>query len=391
MSERTVPFVVSWRRMTDELESCRITAPSRSGAGRLLSLDVLRGFDMVWIIGGKRIIKGLHEAVDAPWTSALFAQFDHAEWTGMTFYDIIMPLFLFLVGASMVFSLSKRRSSGDALPSIWRHIITRVAILWILGMVVQGRLLTYDLGQIRFYSNTLQAIASGYLIAALFVLHLPVRWQIASTAGLLGVYAALFALVPGSSGIPGDFSPQTNIALALDTAVLGIHQDGTTYTWILSSLTFGATTMLGVFSAYLLRSRQNGLRISLWLLLSGGVLMAAAQIFSLWHPIIKHLWTSTFVLYSGGICIIMLSVVYWLVDVVGVRFGTRFFVVIGSNAIAAYVSYGIFDYRLIGNVFVGGLSQYSGPWQSFIAAIAGGAVLFGILWVMQRYKIIVKV
>ena len=137
---------------------------------RILSVDALRGFDMIWIIGVKKVFKGLDDACNTPLTNWLFAQLDHAEWYGFTFYDIIMPLFLFLVGISMVYSTRKRLGAEPSKLALWKHIAVRFVLLWILGMVVQGKLLTYDVEQIKFYSNTLQAIAAGYLLASVLTL-----------------------------------------------------------------------------------------------------------------------------------------------------------------------------------------------------------------------------
>jgi hypothetical protein len=240
--------------LTGQLERFRVTASAPLSGGRVLAVDVLRGFDMIWIIGFKKVVKGFDEALNTPATNWLFAQLDHAEWYGFTFYDIIMPLFLFLVGISMVFSMRKRLSEDSSKISLWKHILIRFILLWILGMVVQGKLLTYDIDQIKLFSNTLQAIAAGYLIASVFILYLPVVMQIAATIGLMLVYWGIFSWVPVPGFGAGLYTPDGNIAIYLDKLILGPFQDGTTYTWILSSLNFGATTMLGVFTGYLFRS-----------------------------------------------------------------------------------------------------------------------------------------
>lgn len=377
--------------MTDilaTLRSFRITTTTASPSPRVFAVDALRGFDMVWIIGGKKIVKGLDEAVDSPFTNWLFAQLDHAPWYGFTFYDVIMPLFLFLVGIAMVYSTGKRLAAGDSRSRIWKHIIVRVCVLWVLGMMVQGKLLTYDLDQIRLYSNTLQAIAAGYLIASVFVLYLPLLVQIGATLGLLLVTWAVYVLIPGPGGT---YDPEGNIALHIDKLVLGGFQDGTTYTWILSSLNFGATTMLGVFAGYLLRAGMRPVRTLGLLALGGVALLLLSLAWMPWHPMIKHLWTGSFVLYSGGICVLMLAAFYLITDVLGYRAWAAFLVVIGSNAIFAYVSASIFDYRLVAAVFLGGLERFSGDWQAFLLALGGFAVLYGVLYTMYRKKIFIRI
>ena len=358
---------------------------------RVLSVDVLRGFDMIWIIGVKKIFKGLDDAWDTPLTNWMFSQLDHAEWYGFTFYDIIMPLFLYLVGISMVYSTRKRLSGEPSKLVLWKHIAIRFVILWILGMAVQGKLLTYDVEQIRLYSNTLQAIAAGYLLASVIILYLPMIYQIGATLGLMLVTWGVFAWVPVPGVGAGLYSPDGNIAIYFDKMLLGTFQDGTTYTWILSSLNFGATTMLGVFTAYLLQSGKKPLQKFIHLATSGIALIILAYVWMPWHPLVKHLWTGSFVLFSGGICLLMLAALYFVIDVLEYRRWTTFFVVVGSNAIAAYVSASIFDYRLIAKVFVSGLEKYVGPRYPFLLALGGFAVLYLLLQYLHKKKIFIKI
>lgn len=358
---------------------------------RVISVDALRGFDMFWIIGGKKIFKGLDNAVDNSITNFIFAQLDHAEWLGFTFYDIIMPLFLYLVGISMVYSFRKRLSSDSNKSNLWKHVFTRIFWLWILGMMVQGKLFTYDLNEIKLYSNTLQAIAAGYLISAILILNFSVSKQIIATLGLMLVYWAImvFASIPGLGS--GFYMPQVNYALYFDKIVLGSFQDGTNYTWLISSLNFGATTMLGVFTAYLLQSDNKPLIKFYYIIIGGVSFLVLGEVWGLIHPSIKHIWTSSFVLFSGGVCVLLLAVFYFFIDVLQYRKWTYFLIIIGSNAIFAYVSANIFDYRLIAKVFVGGLEKYTGDWYSFILALGGFCVLFMILRYMHKHKIFLKI
>jgi predicted acyltransferase len=368
-----------------------LTEVGPPSGGRLLSVDALRGFDMFWIIGGQKIFRSLDDVFHTPTTQWISTQLDHAEWFGFTFYDIIMPLFLYLVGISMVFSVKKRLSLDPSREKLWKHILTRVFWLWILGMMVQGKLLTYDIHQIKLYSNTLQAIASGYLIASVFILYLTVSRQIMATAGLLLAYWAVFALVPVPGIGAGVCTPDGNIAIYIDKLVLGAFQDGTTYSWLLSSLNFGATTMLGVLTAYVLMSKVS-VKAKLLGLCGGGIcLVLMGRVWEIWHPLVKHVWTGSFVLFSGGICLLMLAAFYYLVEVRGYRRWASMFVVIGANAIVAYVSSHIFDFRLVADVFVRGLEKYIGPWDSFARALGGFVVLYLILKFMHRNRIFVKI
>lgn len=376
------------RAFATHLESFRVTRQHPAGHDRVLAVDVLRGFDMVWIIGGKKIIKGLDGALDTPFTNWLFGQFDHAAWEGFTFYDIIMPLFLYVVGIAMVYSTGKRLARNPQSGTIWKHILVRFVILWILGMIVQGGLLTYDPGRFALYSNTLQAIAAGYLLASAIILYLPVVMQIATTIGLLLGTWAVYAWIPGPGGT---YDPDGNIALFIDRQILGTFQDGTTYTWVLSSLNFTATTMLGVFTAYLLQSTTVPMVKVRTMVLGGTAMIILGLLWAPWHPIVKHLWTGSFVLFSGGICLLMLAAFFVLTDVLHIRRWTSFLVVIGSNAIFAYVTASIFDYRLIARVVLGGLEPHVGAWYPFLLATGGLAVLYMILAVMYRKKVFLRI
>jgi predicted acyltransferase len=355
---------------------------------RVLAIDALRGFDMFWIIGGENIFKALDRGVGHPLTGWLSSQLDHSPWYGFTFYDIIMPLFMFLVGVSMVYSTSKRLSTDPSHIRLWKHIAVRIVVLWILGMMVQGHLLSYDIAQIKLYSNTLQAIAAGYLLASVISLYLPRLWQAVATVALMMTYWAVFLLASG----PGDaYDPHGNIAMRIDLAVMGSFQDGTTYTWILSSLNFGATTMLGVFTANILRAGWRPLRIFLTLAAGGAGLYLLSLAWMPLHPMVKHLWTGSFVLFSGGVCIMMLAGFYLLTDIFKFRAWTLPLVVIGSNAILAYVASHLFDFTLVSRIFLGGLEKYAGAWQWFILSAGGFAVLYAILSTMHKKKIFVKI
>jgi predicted acyltransferase len=254
-------------------------------------------------------------------------------------------------------------------------------------------LLEYDLAKLQLYSNTLQAIAAGYLISSLILLNLSPRWQFVVTGSLLLLYWLLLALVPVPGQGEGHFSEQGNLAIYIDRLLLGPFQDGTNppYTWILSSMTFAATVMIGAFAGQLLRSGQTRASKALILLGSGiGCILvgwAWGQVF----PIIKHLWTSSMVLYAAGWSLLLLALFYVAFDVLRLRFLAFFFVVIGMNAIAVYMATHVFDFRHLGDIFVGNLANWTGDWQDFVRAVAGFAILWLILLYMYRKRTFIKI
>ena len=216
-------------------------------SGRLMSVDALRGFTMFWIIGGDApILIGLAKGTGSEFLNRLLVQFEHVHWEGFRCWDLVMPLFLFVVGVVMPFSFNRRLERGQSKRQVYFHIIKRVLILWVLGMVAQGNLLEYDLSRLQIYSNTLQSIAAGYLIASILILHLNIKWQMVTTAGLLLLFWALMAWVPVPGHSAGVLTEEGNLAIYIDNLILGRFSDGYTYTWVLSSITFGGTVMLGV-------------------------------------------------------------------------------------------------------------------------------------------------
>lgn len=144
---------------------------------RLASLDILRGFDLFLLLFVGPVVSSLAAVSDAEWTSTLAYHFDHAAWDGLRMWDLVMPLFMFMAGVSMPFALRKEVKGAG----IWRRILKRVILLFILGMVVQGGLLTFNWERFTLYTNTLQAIGFGYGIAAVLLLTLSVRMQVLTT------------------------------------------------------------------------------------------------------------------------------------------------------------------------------------------------------------------
>jgi len=348
---------------------------------RIVSVDALRGFDMFWIAGGGPLVMAFCKLFRNPLPPWLDRQFDHVVWEGFVGWDLIMPLFLFIVGVAMPFSVGKRVERGDSRGSIYRKVVYRVVVLWILGMIAQGHLLAFDSHNLQFYSNTLQSIAAGYLIASIALVELPIRGQAGLCGALLVVYWALMRFVPVPGYGAGVLTPDGNLAMYIDKALLGRFQDGTPYTWILSSLGFGATVLMGVLAGHLLRSKLAGTRKALLLAGAGVACLLAGWLWSFDFPIIKHIWTSSMVLWSGGWCLLLLALFYWLIDVLGYRRWAFPFIVIGMNAIVAYMAPDLINFMQISHTVFAGLARHLGMFGDFLLAF--GAI--GILWVGLYY------
>ncbi len=304
---------------------------------RIVSIDALRGLDMVLLSGGAAVLWQLCRLVwgnEVPgW---LAGQFRHAEWgCGFTCWDLVMPLFLFITGCSMPVAFSRYREQGRLL-TLWR-VLRRVALLFVLGMVVQGNLCSGNTQRMSLFCNTLQAIAVGYLISAVVLLLWNWRGHLLICLTLLAAYWALLRFVPYNGHPGGLFLPQNNLAYYVDCTLQGHWQDGTPYTWILTSLAFGAMTLLGVLGGGVVFF-QRGWRAVMILCVSGLLCLGGALLLELDTPLIKHLFTSTMVLWSGGWCLLLLSIFHAVFDMLpGMKYAAFPLQVVGCNALLAYL------------------------------------------------------
>ncbi|OHB80300.1 MAG: hypothetical protein A2W31_14340 [Planctomycetes bacterium RBG_16_64_10] len=360
---------------------------------RVVSVDALRGFDMFWIVGGKTVVVALLGLLVDPLPDWLAYQLNHPEWTGFTAWDMIMPLFLFVVGTSMPLSFAKRIERGDSRGDLYRKIVRRTVVLFVLGMVVQGDLLAFDLAKLHLYCNTLQAIACGYLVAAVVMLHLPVIGQTTVMGVLLVVYWLLMTRVPIPGHGPGVLQPDANLALLIDEIILGRFRDGTSYTWILSGLGFAATVLLGVLAGHLLRSGLRPLVKVAGLTAAGIGCLALGWFWDvrLGFPIIKHIWSSSMVLWAGGWSFLLLALFYAVIDVAGFRKWAFPFVVIGMNAITVYVGRHFVDFSDISSRLVGGLAEQLGAFGSFFHALTAFLIMWWVLFYLYRNRTFIRI
>jgi len=369
---------------------------------RLGSIDVLRGFDLFCLVFFQPVLMAVSRAMDVPWMHSLVTPFEHVEWVGFAFWDIIMPLFMFMAGASMPFAFAKYTGPGSRKRLYWR-IAKRVLLLWLFGMLCQGNLLALDPQKIYFFSNTLQAIAIGYLISAILFIHLKLRWQLVITAALLVGYWALLTFVTAGSFGGGNFTPDYNLAEYVDRVVLGRFRDGVTvtgtgldfgsyrYTWILSSLTFGVTVMTGVFAGQILKGSLPKMVKVQWLIVAGMAMIVAGLVWGMQMPIIKKIWTSSMTLYSSGICFMLMALFYYLVDIRNGGKYLNWLKIYGMNSIAAYMLYSIVNFGSVSRSLFYGTEQYLGDFYPALITLSNASFILLILWIMYRRKIFLKV
>jgi predicted acyltransferase len=374
----------------DPAKSPNPQSDAPASSQRLSSVDALRGFDMFWIMGGGPFVMEFFKLFRNPLPPWLDRQFDHVPWEGFVGWDLIMPLFLFIVGVALPFSIGKRLELGHTRGQIYRKVASRVVILWILGMVAQGHLLLFDSHNLQFYSNTLQSIAAGYLISSIALVELEVRGQAVLAAALMVIYWLVLKFVPVPGHLAGILTPDVNLAIWIDKLLLGRFQDGTPYTWILSSLGFGATVLMGVLAGQLLRSSLSAQRKAQWLAASGVACLLGGWLWSFAIPIIKHIWTSSMILWSGGWCLLLLALFYWVIDVKGYRRWAFFFIVIGMNAIVAYMS-DLLPWPQISAIFFGGLAKHLGIFGPVLLTFGALGILWLALYYMYRNRTFIRI
>lgn len=376
---------------------------THSSSKRLESLDALRGFDFFFLVALGPLMHSLARTANVEWLNESMWVFSHVSWEGFSPWDLIMPLFLFMSGISMPFSLSRYKSISDKRPLL-RRLAKRILLLWIFGMMCQGNLLALDPNTIYLYSNTLQAIATGYLITALLFLFTSRRTQIITAVVLLLVYwtAMQFITVDGYGG--GNYTPQGNLAEWIDNTVLGRFRDTAQvidgkvvvadwyhYTWILSSLNFGVTVLTGLFAGYIAKDKIEEKK-KLKLYFGTGITMViAGWLWNFQMPVIKTIWTSSMVLVSSGYCFLLMGLFYYWIDYKGHRSGITWLKVYGMNSIVAYMLANVVNFRCIGESLFYGLEQYMGSYYSFLMTLWNIGAVYVIIWFMYKRGIFLKV
>lgn len=298
-----------------------------------MSLDLFRGVTIALMI-----------LVNDPgdWSSTYWP-LKHAQWNGWTPTDLVFPSFVFIVGTAMAFSFTSRLARGQTKGTLFRHVLWRGAVLFALGVALNGFPNHYQLSHLRIY-GVLQRIAICYVITAVMELWTDWRAQLAVALGCLVGYWVLVRYVPVPGfGIPTHdiplLDPDRNIVAWLDRKLLLGHlYEGTRDPeGVLSTIPAVGSCLAGLLSGKWLRSQRSGEAKAIGMAVMGVLLTVLGQTWHLWFPINKKMWTSSFVLLTSGIGLIVLALLYWLVDVKKLRAGwTKPILVFGKNAIAAY-------------------------------------------------------
>lgn len=374
--------------------------------GRLESLDVLRGFDMIFIMGGAALVASIASAFGWGW---LAQQMQHPLWDGLTQHDTIFPLFLFIAGVSWPYSLAKRRERGLGDRAIAFGCFRRAVVLFVLGLVYGGLLQ----GTLRI-GSVLGRIGVAWMVAAWLYMRFRPRVRLAVALALLVGYWALILFVPAPDAatvaIPvgcegfgrGPLSPVGNLSGWFDRhfapGILGGFPGVMDNQSLLGYIPAVATATFGMLSGeYIREGKGSGnhktltlLAVAALMVLLGFVWAYGLGAFSM--PINKKLWSSSFTLVVGGYSVGMLAVFYWLIDVRGWWRRTVFFRVIGLNAITIYLLQEFVPFGTVSKEFFGGLAGFfPGVWQTVVLNAGYLALCWLLLYCLDRKRIYLKV
>jgi predicted acyltransferase len=327
---------------------------------RLVSLDALRGFNFVWILGGDGAVLALAEmskgkgSVIGTIGDVLRTQMTHADWEGLRFYDLIFPLFIFIMGVSIVLSLP-RVVEREGLAQAYWHVLRRSLLLYGLGLVYYGGI-SHHWADIRWL-GVLQRIAICYLVTSTLFLNVSLRTMVGVCIALLIGYWAVMTFLPVPGIGAGTFAPNANLATWIDLHYLPgrLWDEGGDPEGLLSTFPAIATSLIGVFSGLFLQSeRRRPQQKSFFLIAVGVVMVGAGYLWSLQFPIIKAIWTSSFVLVAAGYSAIALGAMYQIVDVWAYKRWATPLIWIGANAILLYFINGMVGFEPIARRVVGG-------------------------------------
>ena len=373
---------------------------------RLLSLDALRGVDMLFIMGFAGLVTALCKLCPGEFSDWMTAQMGHADWNGFFHHDTIFPLFLFIAGISFPFSLATPREKGMRERSIYLKVIRRGLPLigggrggarGALGCVYSG-LFKLDFATLRLPS-VLGRIGLAWRFAALLDDNFYVRTRAVIAAAILLGYGLLlqFVAAPDAGGA-GPLTLEGNIGGYVDRIVMPAHLlggRGFDPEGLLSTLPAIGTAMLGMCTGEFVRrseERTSGSRKTLWMAAGAVALLALALCLDPLQPINKKPWPPAFVFAAGAYSLGMFALRYYILDARQWRRGSYFFTAIGVNSITIYMVQRLVRVSYTSEFFFGGLASKLSPEAAAVVLSAGYvAVCWLLLWFLDRKKIYLKI
>lgn len=362
---------------------------------RLVSIDALRGVDMIMICGVDAVFHQLEGKTGLAWIDAVAKQFEHPVWVGFTFYDFIFPLFLFIAGVSIPFSLSSALEKGVSKKELYKKAFVRMLLLIGLGMLDKNAPFPFfDWPHIRLGSVLGRIGLAGFVTVVLY-LNLNSVKRLYVVGSILVVYYACLMLIPVPGYGAGDLSFEGNLVGWIDRTFLPGRLLQVTYDelGIITQFPAMCLTLLGAFAGEILKNNSlSDQKKFTRLLLFGIAGIALALIWNLHFPIAKRLWTSSYILLTAGMAFVSLSIFYLIIDILNIKKWSFIFVVIGMNSLTIYMIYRFVNFRHTSRLLFEGL--YNGldeKWLSVFESFGALVLVWCFLYFLYRKKIFFKV
>ena len=362
---------------------------------RLYSLDALRGFDMLWIMGGAEIIHTLYTATGSSFLGTVSTQLSHPDWNGFAAYDLIFPLFLFLAGVATPYSQGRKLDEGKTKGSVLFTVVKRSFILVLLGVVYNNGLEAIKpFSEIRF-ASVLGRIGLAYLFANIIYLYANKLTQLVWFVSLIVGYWLILKFNAAPGFPQGDLTMEGNFASYIDRFIVPGKLYHTTHDpeGFFSTIPAISTGLLGIIVGDLLKNGSQTKRLkTLYMAVVGVVFLFIAQLWNIDFPINKNLWSSSFVMQTGGLSLLLLSLFYYIIDVLGYQRWAILFKVIGMNSILIYMSVKFIDWDNTTQSIFGWLGTLAGAqFDAFILSICLVSVKVGFLYFLYKQKLFLKV
>lgn len=369
-------------------------AKQSSGPGRLASIDALRGFDMLMIAGGGQFIALLGGKTGIPLIDAVAAQFEHPAWNGFTFYDFIFPLFLFLAGTSLAFSITGGLAKGISPAVIRNKVFKRMLILIALGILDKNAPMDiFDPAHIR-YGSVLGRIGLATFISAVLYMKYSTFQRLYIAAGILILYYLTLILVPVPGFGAGDLSFEGNLVGWFDRNFMPgkLKQDTYDELALLTQFPAICLTIFGTVAGDMLLGESNAAPKLRKLFIFGLAGIVTGLLWNFVFPINKHLWSSSFIMLTSGMAFVMLALFYWIIDVKGYQKWAFFFRVIGLNSLVIYLAVRFVDFNESSRLLFEGIYKHAPEnWHEVYNALGGFVLVWLFLYFLYRHKIFVKV
>ena len=359
---------------------------------RLVSLDVLRGFTMFWIIGGAQLIRALAKATQWPVFKILAKQMAHAPWNGFRFFDLIFPLFMFISGVSIPISIDKSLQKGKSKQEILKKVCKRVLTLIVLGIIYNNKF-SFDVVNMRF-ASVLGQIGIAYFIAVIAYLYTNTKGQIIWVITTLLLFWVAMIYIPVPNYGAGVLTPEGNLSGFIDRLLLPGRLSKKIYDpqGVILMVSSSAITLSGALTGiFLWKSTNSPSQKVMIMILSGIVLIGISLIWNIYYPINKEIWSSSFNVITIGISLMLLAIFYYILDIKNFQKWSFPFKLIGLNAITIYLANKIINFNHTSEFFLTGFMHTFPDYSRVILLIGVITLKLYFLYFLYRKKIFLKV